>query len=106
MGIRRHQDSKLRFSFACPVLGRSFCEELLQKAAKRLGKKGGAQALREHQWFKKPKPFDFDALHSRSMPSPMEIPWQSPEITAVGHFDQIDEDDDIYVHYVDDGSGW
>jgi len=79
LAIRRSQErNQLSWPFACPKIAREFIEKLLKKLPHRLGAEGGAPVIREDAWFKRLN-FDFDALHSRSLQSPL-VPERSEKL--------------------------
>jgi len=76
IAIRRSQEREPIYERDCPPIARLFIKALLQKIDKgRLGVDGGAKAVRNHNWFKN---FNFKALHSQTLPSPVQdLTWES-----------------------------
>merc|ERR1711920_185520 len=86
-----------------PLPAKDLVSQLLQvDPANRLGARQGVTEVRRHCWFKAVK-FDFDALHAGRLKSP-----HTPEIVLPSNLDEdlTVEDDDLFVEYEDDGSGW
>jgi len=74
LAVRRSQErGRLEFPFHFPSVAKDFVKQLLQKLPRRLGATGGAEEVRAHpMWVN--LTFNFDRLHSRSLPAPIVSP--------------------------------
>mmetsp|Transcript_18735 Transcript_18735/g.41058 ORF Transcript_18735/g.41058 Transcript_18735/m.41058 type:complete len:900 (+) Transcript_18735:42-2741(+) len=103
LAIRRSQEKEVRLPLRCPFLLKDLIYKLLKKIPQRLGAEGGAAAIRQHGFFCKPS-FDFDALLSQTLPSPIMLPWKEPENPERGglHSETLPEESDMFVTCLDE----
>lgn len=106
LAIRRSQEQGPQFLHECPEKAKDFVSGLLQKLPNRLGSVGGADAIRRHPFFQQ-LDFNFEALHSQTLPPPHLPSWSEPEVSVQpGFHRQVSANDELYSPYVYDGDNW